>query len=206
MLQLRVPVSSPAFVESKSLKLYLLSFAMTRWLNTEQVRAQIQRDVSGVCGEEVEVRLSPVHAAPSSSPAEAFGHCLDALEIAVTRFSARSELPGVLAGACVRERLHSHLLRSLCPVTGQPDYATLVIDYEGAPIDRAGLLRYLVGFRMTACFHEQLIEQVYLDLAEHCAPTTLRVMGLFCRRGGIDIVPVRSSTPWHGTPPRGVRQ
>lgn len=206
VLQLRVPCSSPAFVESKSLKLYLMSFAMTHWRSAEEVRLRVLRDVAYVCGADVEVQLHPVDAALPTSPKELLGRCIDAATIGVRDFSVRSVLPAVLAGPPLAERLHSNLLRSLCPVTGQPDYATLVIDYAGAPIDPIHLLRYLVGFRTTACFHEQLVEQIYVDVMACCAPTDLRVMGLFCRRGGIDIVPVRSAAPWHGIPPRSVRQ
>ncbi len=206
VLQVRVPCLSPAFVESKSLKLYLMSFAMTQWPSAEDVRLQVLRDVAHVCGTDIEVQLRSIDAALPTSPNELLGRCIDGATIDLPDFTARTVLPAVLAGAPLEERLHSNLLRSLCPVTGQPDYATLVIDYAGAPIDTTSMLGYLVGFRTTACFHEQLIEQVYVDVMTHCAPTDLRVMGLFCRRGGIDIVPVRSLAPWDGTPPRGVRQ
>ena len=226
VLQVRVPASSPAFVESKSLKLYLMSFAMTRWLSAEQVRLQVLLDVSRLCGTAVEVCLSSVDAAMPTSATALLGQCIDSATAAVQsparteqsparteqsrarteQRTARDVLPSVRAGAARTERLYSNLLRSLCPVTGQPDYATLVVDDTGSPIDQLRLLTYLVGFRNAACFHEQLIEQIYVDLMAGCAPTTLCVMGLFCRRGGIDIVPVRSNLPWTGMPPRSVRQ
>lgn len=206
VLQVRIPCASPAFVESKSLKLYLMSFAMTQWVSAEDVRLQVLRDLAHLCGAAVEVQLRSIDAALHTSPSALLGRCIDGATIDLPDFAARKVLPAVLAGAPLQERLHSNLLRSLCPVTSQPDYATLVVDYAGAPIDPVRLLGYLVSFRTTACFHEQLVEQIYVDVMNCCAPSKLRVMGLFCRRGGIDIVPVRDSAPWAGTPPRSVRQ
>ena len=100
----------------------------------------------------------------------------------------------------VSERLVTHLLRTLCPVTGQPDWGSVLIEYTGAPIDRTGLLRYIVSLRREVGFHEVAIERVFLALRTRCAPTELTVTGRFLRRGGIDINPVRStSTPTSST-------
>jgi 7-cyano-7-deazaguanine reductase len=106
----------------------------------------------------------------------------------------------------VAETVVSHLLRSNCPVTGQPDWGSVQIAYRGAPIDHAGLLRYLVSFRMHNEFHEQCVERIFVDLTRHCAPQQLSVHGRYTRRGGLDINPFRSSVPATPGNPRGVRQ
>ena len=70
----------------------------------------------------------------------------------------------------MEESLVSDLLRSNCPVTGQPDWGSVQIRYRGRPIDREGLLRYLVSFRTHNEFHEQCVERIYIDLMARCAP------------------------------------
>jgi len=107
----------------------------------------------------------------------------------------------------VRETLISHLLRSNCPVTGQPDWGSVQIRYAGAPIDHTGLLRYLVSFRNHTEFHEQCVERIFMDITARCAPRELSVYARYTRRGGLDINPFRSTDP-SATPgnPRGARQ
>ena len=94
----------------------------------------------------------------------------------------------------VRETLHSHVFRSLCPLTGQPDWASVMVQYVGRPIVRVSLLKYLVSFRNHAAFHEVTVEQIFLDLKKYCGCEQLSVHGCFLRRGGIDINPFRSDT------------
>ena len=104
--------------------------------------------------------------------------------------------PGYLQadpGAIVREDLYSHLLRSLCPVTGQPDTGSVFISYCGPRIDRENLLRYIVSFRQHSDFHEACVERIFVDILEHCNPADLTVAAYYQRRGGIDINPFRSN-------------
>jgi 7-cyano-7-deazaguanine reductase len=93
------------------------------------------------------------------------------------------------------EILHSNLLKSNCPVTGQPDWATLVIEYEGPTIQREGLLAYIVSYREHGDFHEQCVEQIFLDIKAQCKPGQLTVYARYVRRGGLDINPYRSTRP-----------
>ncbi len=209
VLDMRIPLDSPAFVESKSLKLYLGSFAMTRWPDAAAIAARVAADVGEICGAAVAVRVHALddHAALPRARDAALGACIDLEDIGEGDVAWSSETPlPVASGPEVAEVLFTHLLRSLCPVTGQPDQATLVIDHVGPAIDRASLLRYVVGFRNEACFHEQLVERIHSELLQACRSRRLTVMGLFCRRGGIDIVPVRSTESWQGWPPRAARQ
>ena len=101
----------------------------------------------------------------------------------------------------------SNLFRSVCPVTGQPDYASVSIRYSGAAIDRRSLAAYLFGYRRHPGFHEHCVERIFVDVMSACAPERLAVEARFTRRGGLDINPFRSSDAGFGAPGcRRIRQ
>jgi len=186
-----VPAASPNLVESKSLKLYLNSYNATRFDNAGAVRARIVTDLSQAAGAAVEVGfgLPPFEAGDGDATS------IDALDVAIDRYGPPDA--GLLAidgEAIVAETLRSDLLKSNCPVTGQPDWAGVRIAYRGPRIDRAGLLRYLVSFRDHAEFHEQCVERIFVDLMARCRPQALSVEARYTRRGGLDI------NPWRATP------
>lgn len=185
----RVPAESPAIIESKSLKLYLNSLNQTRLESREALHECLQRDLSRAAGAPVNVIINDLAA---GSLTDLPGDCLDSLDIEVTEYEVT---PACLSatGAVVEEQLHSHLLRSLCPVTGQPDWASIQIAYKGPAIDRSGLLRYLISYRQHQGFHEQCVEQIYMDIKHRCQPQSLMVKARYLRRGGLDINPCRSS-------------
>jgi 7-cyano-7-deazaguanine reductase len=200
---LRVPAGSPNLVESKSLKLYLNSFNASRFDNADAVRARIEADLSQAAGAPVEMAFG----LPAMT-AEAGADSIDGLDIAIDHYGPPdAALLSADAGDIVEETLTSALLKSNCPVTGQPDWADVTIAYRGPRIDRAGLLRYLVGFRDHAEFHEQCVERIFIDLLARCAPQTLSVEARYTRRGGLDINPWRA-TPGHPAPApqRALRQ
>lgn len=190
-----VPAGSPNLVESKSLKLYLNAFNAARFDSDAAVRACIARDLSQAAGGEVDVAfgLPPMDASAS-------GTSLDELDIAVDHYGPpRAEFLAADGHASVEETLTSALLKSNCPVTGQPDWARVSISYRGPRIDREGLLRYLVSFRDHAEFHEQCVERIFVDLLHHARPEALSVEARYTRRGGLDINPWRA-TPGHAAP------
>lgn len=189
--EIRVPATSPLLVESKSLKLYLNGFANTRFASADAVAACLAEDLSALLKARVSVRLRGLD---EGFPARPDGICIDDLDIDLDCYDIRADFL-LTGGAPVRERLYSNLLRGRCPVTGQPDWATLSVDYVGAAIERAGLLRYLVSFRNHQGFHEQLVERIFVDVLARCRPQQLTVYGRFTRRGGIDINPWRSTEP-----------
>ncbi|MEO5701094.1 MAG: NADPH-dependent 7-cyano-7-deazaguanine reductase QueF [Casimicrobiaceae bacterium] len=195
---LRVPATSPCIVESKSMKLYLTAFNQTRFASPAAVAATIRADLAAASRAEVEVTLALPEAFAGLRLHEPDGTSLDDLPFAVADVVA-DPVPSpdalVARGVRVDETLHTRLFRSVCPVTGQPDYATVVIRYQGNALDRHGLLRYLVSYRLQPGFHEHCVEQVFMDLWRRCAPQSLQVYARFTRRGGIDINPYRSSTP-----------
>lgn len=190
---LRVPADSPSLFESKSLKLYLDSLAMTRFGDEAGIAATITKDLSNLCGAEIDVALAPP-ASAGCPPADFPGICIDDLAIDCDEWQVDPSFLAVAGGEPVREALHSHLLRSLCPVTGQPDIGSILIRYSGPKIDRGALLRYLVSYRLHRDFHENCVERIFLDLKARCAPTGLSVYARYNRRGGIDINPFRSDT------------
>lgn len=199
--EFRVPAASPRLIESKSLKLYLNSFNQSCFASCDEVENVVRRDLSTACGADVQVALADL----SCRPVRAFGYpqgvLLDELDIAIDRYQPD---PGVLhadvASAPVSEILYSHLLKSNCLVTGQPDWGTVVVRYRGAPIDREGLLRYIVSFREHNEFHEQCVERIFCDILARCRPTALAVWARYTRRGGLDINPFRA-LPGEAPPP-----
>lgn len=187
-----VPATSPNMVESKSFKLYLNSLNNTRVDGDDAAREIIRRDVSAVVGAGVGLALfepdDPVLAGTSPG-----GTCLDSLPVAVPDGAPRGDLLALVDGEAVEEQLYSHLLRSLCPVTGQPDWATVWVHYRGRPVDHRALLGYLLAYRHHQAFHEQCVERMYRDIHRLCEPEHLTVQALYTRRGGLDISPLRSS-------------
>ncbi|WP_062536377.1 NADPH-dependent 7-cyano-7-deazaguanine reductase QueF [Mizugakiibacter sediminis] len=208
LAELRVPADSPRIVESKSLKLYLNGYTQTRFDAAEAVRTRIAADLAAATGAEVAVTLLPAARFGEARLAPLAGACIDDLDLAIDDYGPpRPEYLATTPGAEVEEALVSNLLKSNCPVTGQPDWASVQIRYAGAPIDRAGLLRYLVSFRRHSDFHEQCVERIFVDLLRRCAPRRLAVYARYTRRGGLDINPFRA-TPGYGEAgnPRTARQ
>ena len=196
--ELLVPASSHSIVESKSLKLYAGSFAMTRVSGKEEVASRMQKDLSACLGAEVKVRLYSIKDYPGDvSPMPGFS--LDELTLPQDCvFKTYETEPSFLAfdsqsTQTVSETFSTTAFRSLCPVTGQPDLASVMINYKGRAIDPTGLLKYLVSYRCHKGFHEQCVEQIYHDLRQAFNPECLEVYACFTRRGGIDINPFRSS-------------
>ena len=191
--EIRVPASSPNIVESKSLKLYLNSFSMTKYVTGSDVAESIEQDLSDCAGADVNIRLQQAAALTGASVARLPGDCLDGLQVGCDAYGVAPDLLRADKNKIVREDLYSHLLRSLCPVTNQPDMGSLLIAYRGPRIDRESLLRYIVSFREHNDFHETCVERMFVDLLERCEPEKLTVYARYHRRGGIDINPFRSN-------------
>lgn len=189
----RIPADTPNLIESKSFKLYLNSFNQSRFADAAQVAEVLTRDLSAAAGGEIGVSIEVLGQRPQPAIAYPAGHLLDELDIACDTYQPAPELLHTTDDQPVEETLYSHLLKSNCLVTGQPDWGMVVIRYRGRPIDRAALLRYIVSFRGHNEFHEQCVERIYCDIRRHCAPDALAVYARYTRRGGLDINPFRSS-------------
>lgn len=203
--EIRFPAVSPAIIESKSLKLYLNSLNQAVFSSAEQVVSTITEDLSNACGAKVKVTLFNVDdSAPAVGRPEGY-ELIDnePVEQVVYDYSPESL---TISGQVISEGLCSHLLKSNCPVTGQPDWATVLIRYSGPKVDRAGLLRYIVSFRQKQDFHEHCVETIFTDLMERCRPESLMVCARYTRRGGLDINPWRSTSAKECPTPRLVRQ
>lgn len=190
--EIRIPASSPNIVESKSLKLYFNSLNQHRFSSSEDLRATVIQDLAICLGAQPEVEIIPPPKWMSAKQTELCGECIDDAEIAIEHYHPAPELLKV-GSKTVTETLFSRLLRSRCPVTGQPDWAMVQITYTGPEIDRASLLRYIVSFRLHQDFHEHCVERMFVDLQRHCRSEYLSIYARYLRRGGIDINPFRSS-------------
>lgn len=202
------PCTTANIIESKSLKLYLNSLNQSRFASIKDVAACLEKDLSRAAGAPVEIELSAFSQHVGEPLGDLNGFCLDDLDIEASEYQYRADLLVPQAyGKRVDETLVSHLLRSNCPVTGQPDWGSVQISYEGPAVDKEALLRYLIAFRLHQEFHEHCIERIYVDFWERLQPSRLAVVGCYTRRGGLDINPWRASTD--ATPiltPRLVRQ
>ena len=197
-----VPCESINLIESKSLKLYLGSFSNSRFADAAEVQARLRADLTeavwrgGVVQSSVGVKLVSADLFDREPLFELDGLSLDRLDLECEHYTPAPEL---LSSATheepVTEVLTSNLLRSNCPVTGQPDWGSLQISYFGPQIDQAGLLRYIVSFRNHPGFHEDCVERIYLDIQQRCQPHKLSVYARYTRRGGLDINPFRTSYP-----------
>jgi 7-cyano-7-deazaguanine reductase len=187
-----VPVDSPSIIESKSMKLYLGSLAQTRYAQLSDVAATIARDLSAAAGAAVAVTLTGPEDFASQPIVELAGESLDALPVRCDRYAVDASLLGA-NGATTAQTLVTQLFRSVCPVTGQPDIASMQIVYRGPRVDPEGLLRYLVSYRCHAGFHEHCVERIFVDIAARCGCEALTVRARFTRRGGLDINPFRSN-------------
>ena len=189
-MTLRVGADSPRIVESKSLKLYLGGLGGSRFQDSTAVRSAIEDDLARQTGSAVEVIVRNLDDAQPFGDFATF--CLDDLPVSV---DCGERSPDLLAatGNIGRDAIHTHLFRSVCPVTGQPDWGSVAIAYRGRLLDRASVLRYLVSYRDTADFHEVAIERIFVDLQGATDATELTVDARFLRRGGIDINPFRST-------------
>ncbi|WP_321325498.1 NADPH-dependent 7-cyano-7-deazaguanine reductase QueF [Thiomicrorhabdus sp.] len=187
------PADSEYLIESKSFKLYLNSFNGTRFSSPEEVVKTWIKDLSSACGEEVSVDLRNLdfdETLVSKLP----GINLDDLDIEITDYQLNNQLlRNDDSNEIVSETVNSHLLKSNCLVTGQPDWGSVVIRYEGLQIDHESLLHYLISFREHNEFHEQCVERIFTDIMTFCSPEKLTVYARYVRRGGLDINPYRSN-------------
>ena len=195
-----IPATSQNLIESKSFKLYLNSYNQTRFHSWDDVQARLIQDLSLCAGEAVIVNIHSVTEYTNQPIVTMGGTCIDEQDIEISSYEFEASL---LEGAVsekeeagekeIEETLHSHLLKSNCLITNQPDWGSVEIAYSGKQIDREALLRYLVSFREHNEFHEQCVERIFTDIMKYCQPTKLTVYARYTRRGGLDINPYRST-------------
>ena len=195
LAEFRIPCDTPNIIESKSFKLYLNSLNQTRFGSWDELQATLARDLARALGvDSLEVKLAPV-TEPLRIQIPDNALCVDELDIEVDCYHPQAAFLTANPQCQAAETLVSHLLKSNCPVTGQPDWASLIVSYEGGQLSREGLLRYVISFREHQDFHEHCVERIFCDIMERCRPSRLSVYARYTRRGGLDINPLRSSHP-----------
>jgi 7-cyano-7-deazaguanine reductase len=205
LIELRFPCTSTNLVESKSLKFYLNSFNQSYFDSVELVQKTLERDLGAAAEEVVKVKLSPITNLAVQQLEEFPGICLDSLDIETNTYNI---CPKFLTTQpkIVEETLFSHLLKSNCLATGQPDWGSVMIRYSGPQIDRKGLLKYIISFRNHHGFAEHCVEQIFCEISSECKPEKLTVYSRYTRRGGSDINPYRSNFESHASNFRQPRQ
>lgn len=188
-----VPCASPRIVESKSVKLYFASLNHATLATPRDAEALLRRDLSQATGSDVDVAIDMPERWSAHARADPAGIVIDDVVPADFPEAPDAACLHAVDAAEVDETLVFNGFRSVCPVTGQPDYATVRIAYRGAPIERAALAAYLFGYRRHPGFHEHCVERMFADVAARCRPSALCVDARFTRRGGVDINPVRAS-------------
>lgn len=185
---------SQNLIESKSFKLYLNSFNQSKFADFNAVQQTMQRDLSECAQGDVKVRLNPMAVYDAQKINHLQGDCIDEQDIEISSYEFNANwLKDCVSNEIVEEKLVSHLLKSNCLITNQPDWGTLHIHYVGKKINHEKLLRYVVSFRQHNEFHEQCVERIFCDLMHYAKPEKLTVYARYTRRGGLDINPFRSN-------------
>lgn len=189
-----IPADSPNIIESKSFKLYLNSLNQTAFADRSLLQETLVKDLSAAAGKPVGVRIRSLSDIEGEGVASLPGVCVDDLNVSISSYDRpQPELLRCDDSRIVEESVHSHLLKSNCPVTSQPDWGSVVVQYRGSALDHASLLEYIVSFRQHSDFHEQCVERIFLDLQRLLKPEHLTVYARYVRRGGLDINPYRST-------------
>ncbi|HHE9517575.1 TPA: NADPH-dependent 7-cyano-7-deazaguanine reductase QueF [Haemophilus influenzae] len=185
---------SQNLIESKSFKLYLNSFNQSKFADFNAVQQTMQCDLIECAQGDVKVRLNPVAVYDAQKIDHLQGDCIDEQDIEISSYEFNANwLKDCVSDEIVEEKLVSHLLKSNCLITNQPDWGTLHIHYVGKKINHEKLLRYVVSFRQHNEFHEQCVERIFCDLMHYAKPEKLTVYARYTRRGGLDINPFRSN-------------
>lgn len=206
--EFRFPCTSQNIVESKSFKLYLNSFNQTRFKSFDEVQNTLVNDLSKLTQTPVKVSLYKAEKNSTMVIEEPQAKCIDELDIEIENYNFD---PTLLKNAqstsnLVSENLVSHLLKSNCLITNQPDWASVYISYKGKAINHENLLRYLISFRQHNEFHEQCVERIFCDIQHYCDVEELTIYARYTRRGGLDINPYRTTTLMSAPTIRTVRQ
>ncbi len=205
--EVSLDANSINLIESKSFKLYLNSFNQTKFADWGEVRSTLERDLGACAQGEVSVALFRLREIEGQPIGHFSGYCIDEQDIEIDSYQFSTDyLVQATQPEVVEEQLVSHLLKSNCLITNQPDWGSVQISYRGPRIQREALLRYLVSFRHHNEFHEQCVERIFNDILRFCQPESLSVYARYTRRGGLDINPWRSNGNFNPGLSRLVRQ
>ena len=159
------PCGSTNVVESKSFKLYLNSLIQTKFESKDHVMNAIVKDLTDTCGARVLVDIYDLDEYQEKIKiGEPKGICIDGSNVVIKQYQPDQNLLKVKQDREVSELLYSNLLKTNCPVTNQPDWASIYVDYTGPKIDRESLLEYIISYRLHQDFHEICVEKIFCDL------------------------------------------
>lgn len=200
VIKLKYNCNNDFLIESKSLKLYLNSFNMTKFGKNIQecldiCKNIIQKDLS----EKLQTHVELEYLDENSKRSEIFGNFenimdfVDESSITIENFKETPELLEVEELEKSEYRLKFDSLRSNCRVTHQPDFGDLFIYYKSNKhVKEDSLVKYLCSFRSEYHFHEECVEMIFKRISDLLNDNDeLMVCALYTRRGGIDISPVR---------------
>ncbi|KHS88021.1 7-cyano-7-deazaguanine reductase [Pectobacterium brasiliense] len=206
--EMHLNAESLNLIESKSFKLYLNSFNQTAFDSWESVRSTLAKDLAHCAQGDVSITLFKLSELEGQPIAGFTGECIDDQDIQIDSYDFNADYLATNEqdAPVVEETLVSHLLKSNCLITHQPDWGSVQIQYCGKRINREALLRYIVSFRHHNEFHEQCVERIFNDIMRYYQPEKLSVYARYTRRGGLDINPWRSNTPFNAPNGRLPRQ
>ncbi|MBA3722410.1 MAG: NADPH-dependent 7-cyano-7-deazaguanine reductase QueF [Parachlamydiaceae bacterium] len=190
--EFQFPYSTTNIIESKSFKLYLNSFNQSKFNSFDEVRESLTRDLSNTAQGPVSVKIISFSEFNKQKISDFSGTNLDNLDIQIDTYQLDTNFL-TSQGVQVEETLFSHLLKSNCMATGQPDWGSVLIRYKGPKIDHSGLLKYIISYRNHVGFAEHCTERMYCDIQQKCNPKCLTIDIRYTRRGGLDINPFRSN-------------
>lgn len=171
VLEIIIPSNSDFIIESKSMKLYLNDFYNKSFKTINEVSQIIKKDIEFKIKSKIKVRF-------------------------IKSFSKEPTVINInklkLKSSPNKKVLKFNGFRSICPVTSQPDFASIYI-YSDKTIDLKWLKYFLISFADHGGFHEQCIELIFTELKNKFHINHLEVCGRFQRRGGIDINPIRGT-------------
>jgi 7-cyano-7-deazaguanine reductase len=202
VLKLLYPASTPFLVESKSLKLYLNGFNMGRYGKNategiEQVLNTIRHDLSALLNTNVNAAFFSTHQKQLATDFNDYILLEEMEGVDSINFTNYTETPSLLVAEesdQIQLKVGTHLLRSNCKITHQPDWGSAFIYIKSNKLPKkTNLLQYLVSIRNENHFHEEICEMIYKRLWDNFNPEELMVACIYTRRGGIDICPVRAS-------------
>lgn len=205
-VELHIPVSSSNVIELASLQRYLDSFAQTEFLSRQDVMQTLEMDIGVATRSPVLVNLLPDDTLLQRGLSRLAGVSLDTLDLDIRHYQRQPKFLQIESEVRHKETVFSHLLRSLCPITGRPNVGSLALRYVGRPLDHRGLIRYVASLRNEPLFHEQLVEAVFTDIMVECGPEQLTVEARFLRRSGVEMNCVRSTQTDQIDPIRLARQ
>lgn len=184
-LEITIPASSPNIIESKSMKLYLNSYNMQQFETDNEILTRIQTDIESIIHDKVAIKWKEPCIASHGNLEMFAGKKVENLDNLINK----TQTPGILDDNVAWV---THCFRSCCPVTSQPDWASVFFNITG-PIDALNVYHHVMSYRTKDGFHESCMQHVFEWIVSQSGISSVTVMGRFLRRGGIDINPIRST-------------